>query len=131
MISYDEQNPPPAFVKRWGNARVPGSADIRAWAQGKLSAHPRDRGLAVDGKRVADPAPFVARDEHPVTHKWAAPWKKRPTGEGLRANLRTRFKAGDPRTIRAASRSTPAKREAARRNGRLGGRPKKKTPGLD
>ena len=116
---------PPAFVKRFGDLRIPNSGDVAAWKKGRLCGGPVGKRFDVFGRPIADVAPVVARDRHPVTGKWTPSWRKRPTGLGMVAQIRTRFKAGDPRTIRAASRSTPAKREAARRNGLLGGRPKK------
>lgn len=125
MTEYDEDHVPPAFARKYGDLRVPNSGDIQAWREGLLSGDRRDRTTRVDGSPVEIPKPYVPVGVHPVTGRWSPPWRKRPTGLGMVAQIRTRFKAGDPRTIRAASRSTPAKREAARRNGLLGGRPKK------
>ena len=122
-----EEYIPAAFIRKFGSLRIPSSGDRAAWKRGALCAGPAGKRFDVFGRPIADVAPVVARDRHPVTGKWTPSWRKRPTGLGMVAQIRTRFKAGDPRTIRIASRSTPAKREAARRNGVLGGRPKKVT----
>jgi hypothetical protein len=121
---------PPAFVRRFGNARIPSSADIRAWKQGLLGADPRSRHFDIDGKRIVDESPRGPQDVNPSTGRWTPPWKQRPSGKGMAAQLRVRFKPGDPRAVAAGRRSTPAKRRAVRENLKLANeaRRKKKRP---
>jgi hypothetical protein len=123
----EEDEIPEAYIRRFGNARIPSSADCRAWKEGRLGGDPHSWQFDIHGKRIIDRLPSLPRDQHPVTHRWTPFWKPRPTGEGKIANRRTRFKLGDPRAILAGRRSTPAKRMAARENGRLGGRPRKQS----
>jgi hypothetical protein len=130
-LETDEDEPiPAAFVRRFGNARVPTSGDVAAWKRGLLGADPRSRLFDLDGRRIADESPRGPQDVNPSTGAWTPPWKPRPTGRGMAAQLRVRFKPGDPRAVAAGRRSTPAKRKAVRENLKLANeaRRKKKRP---
>jgi hypothetical protein len=131
-LENDNDEPiPAAYVRRFGNARVPTSGDVRAWEQGLLGADPRSRQFDIDGHRIIDASPKAPVDRHPVTGRFAAPWKDKPTGRGMAAQLRVRFKPGDPRAVAAGRRSTPAKRMSSRENLKLAneaGRKKQRPP---
>jgi len=123
----DEIQPPAAWVRRYGNCRVPSSTDLRAWARGDLT-----HGLGPTKRQRQQEIEHVTQcrqdNLHPRTGNWAARWKPAPNPDrraAAKAHLRGRFRAGDPK-LRAlghrggCSRSR-RKAQAARQNGRSGG----------
>ncbi len=116
MGLYDFEEPeteiPAAFARRFGNARVPSSADVRAWRRGLLGARKVGQRFTIDGKPIVEP--FVSRWDmrHPTTGRWTAPWRPMPTGKGMEANLRVRFKKGDPRASAAGKRGGRSRSKA-------------------
>jgi len=129
MSDVDEIEIPPAFKRKYGDLCIPSNADMRAWTKGRLSASQSGQGLDLEGRPIT-PVPGISRWAHPVnpsTGRWTPPWKPLPTGEGIEANLRTRFKPGSAHAREAGRkggrRRTKAKVEAARMNVRKRKRP--------
>jgi len=124
MSDVDEIEIPAAFKRKYGDCRIPSSADVCAWKKGRLSASRSGQGLDLEGRPITA-MPGISRWASPVnpsTGRWTPPWKPMPTGEGMEANLRTRFKPGSAQASEAGRkggrRRTEAKVEAARMNGR-------------
>jgi len=119
----DEIQPPAAWVRRYGNCRVPSSTDLRAWARGDMQ-----HGLGPTRRQLKHEIECRKNGVHPRTGNFAAQWKPAPNPDrkaAARAHRKSRFRKGDPKLKvighRGGRLRSRRKAQAARQNGRSGG----------
>jgi hypothetical protein len=135
MSDVDEIEIPTAFKRKYGDCRIPSTADVRAWKKGRLSASQSGQGLDLEGRPITTVLGISrwANPVNPTTGRWTPSWKPMPTGEGLTALRRVQFKAGSPRAIEMGRKGGQVSGSRPRTDAQLAalakGRAKRETPG--
>ena len=119
----DEIQPPVAWVRRYGNCRVPSSTDRRAWARGDML-----HGLGPTRRQLKHEIACRKNGIHPRTGNFAAQWKPAPNPDSkaaAKAHRKSRFRAGQPKLKalgQRGGRSRSQRKGEAARDSRLCGR---------